>query len=314
MSDDRNEALRQIRELVESHGLTLAEIEAALTADRSVEPKASQRSRVLVRVLSYIGGTFVFAGIAAFIGMHWEDFNSAARVVVSLGSGLAVFALAVIAMRDERFHVAATPLSITAAALIPTGLMVAFNEYGSGGDWQTASMITSATVSAQFALTWHRFRRTVLEFFAILFGTAFWSIALDKLGLDRELIALTIGAMLILLAIPIHRSADAAISPPLFLFGSWGFLLGLFELVEGSLLEIVFLAVACGFVYLGVQVRSRALNFTSTVAILAYTGYFTGKHFANSIGWPLALIAFGLLMIGISALALRIDRKYLRAN
>ncbi len=120
--------------------------------------------------------------------------------------------------------------------------------------------------------------------------------------------------MLILLAIPIHRSADAAISPPLFLFGSWGFLLGLFELVDGSVLEIVFLAVACGFVYLGVQVRSRTLNFTSTIAILAYTGYFTGKHFADSIGWPLALIAFGLLMIGISALALRIDRNYIRAD
>ena len=207
---------------------------------------------------------------------------------------------------------AATPLFITAAALIPTGMMVAFNEYGSGGDWRIASMITSATVCAQFALTWHRFRRTVLELFAIVFGAAFWSIALDKIGLDPDLIAVTVGAMLMLLTIPIHRSADAAISPLLFLFGSWGFLLGFFELVEGSVLEIVFLAVACGFVYLGVQVRSRTLNFTSTIAILGYTGYFTGKHFADSIGWPLALIAFGLLMIGISALALRIDRKYIR--
>ena len=91
MSDDRREALQQIRRLVEAQGLTLAEIEAALTADASIESDSSQRSRVLVRVLSYIGGTFVFAGIAAFIAMHWGDFNSAARVIVSLGSGMTAY-------------------------------------------------------------------------------------------------------------------------------------------------------------------------------------------------------------------------------
>jgi hypothetical protein len=32
------------------------------------------------------------------------------------------------------------------------------------------------------------------------------------------------------------------------------------------------------------------------------------------VGWPLALIVFGLLMIGLSSLALRIDRDYVRAH
>ena len=48
------------------------------------------------------------------------------------------------------------------------------------------------------------------------------------------------------------------------------------------------------------------------LAILAYTGWFTTEHFADSIGWPLALMAFGIFMIGLSALAVRIDRKYVR--
>ena len=46
--------------------------------------------------------------------------------------------------------------------------------------------------------------------------------------------------------------------------------------------------------------------------ILAYTGWFTGQHFADSVGWPIALIAFGIFMIGLSALAMRIDRLYVR--
>ena len=74
------------------------------------------------------------------------------------------------------------------------------------------------------------------------------------------------------------------------------------------------LAAAAGFVYLSVLVHSRTLLVVATLAILAYTGWFTGEHFADSIGWPLALIAFGIFMIGLSALAFRIDRDYVRKS
>ena len=82
--------------------------------------------------------------------------------------------------------------------------------------------------------------------------------------------------------------------------------------VKRSPCEILFLAAAAGFVYLSVVVHSRTLLVVSTLGILAYTGWFTGEHFADSIGWPLALIAFGIFMIGLSALAFRIDRDYVR--
>jgi len=59
-------------------------------------------------------------------------------------------------------------------------------------------------------------------------------------------------------------------------------------------------------------VHSRTLLFVATAAILAYTGWFTGQHFADSVGWPIALIAFGLFMIALSALAVKIDREYVR--
>jgi hypothetical protein len=42
------------------------------------------------------------------------------------------------------------------------------------------------------------------------------------------------------------------------------------------------------------------------------TGYYTGEHLADSVGWPLALIGFGIFMITMSATAFRIDRDYVR--
>ena len=66
------------------------------------------------------------------------------------------------------------------------------------------------------------------------------------------------------------------------------------------------------FVYGSVLLHSRTLLAVGTLAILAYTAYFTGEHFVDSVGWPLALVAFGLVLIGLSALAVRIDRDYVR--
>ena len=66
--------------------------------------------------------------------------------------------------------------------------------------------------------------------------------------------------------------------------------------------------------YLSVVLHSRTLLFVATLAILAYTGWFTGQHFADSVGWPIALMVFGLVMIGLSALAFRVDRDYLRPS
>jgi len=66
--------------------------------------------------------------------------------------------------------------------------------------------------------------------------------------------------------------------------------------------------------YVSVAVHSRTLLFVATLAILAYTAWFTGEHFADSIGWPLALVAFGLFLIALSALAFRIDRDYVRSG
>jgi hypothetical protein len=82
--------------------------------------------------------------------------------------------------------------------------------------------------------------------------------------------------------------------------------------VKNSPAEILFIAAAAGLVYLSVVVRSRTLLVAATLGVLGYSGWFTSQYFADSIGWPLALIAFGIVMIGLSGLAYRLDRDYVR--
>jgi len=308
---DRAEALRQIAAIARQHGISAAEVTALLGA----APAASDETRgrgILVRVLAYLGGTFVFAGIGIFIALQWNDLNAAARVIVTLGPGLAAFALALLASRDPRFEKAATPLLLVAAVLEPTGMLVAFEEFGSGGDWRWASLVTTGTMALQFGATFGVLRRSTPLFMAILFGTVFWWTALDLLDADETLIAIVLGASLLLTAAGVDRSGRSEITPFWYFCGAAAFLGGVFDAVESTPLEILFLAAAAGFVYASVVLHSRTLLAVATLAILAYTAWFTGQHFVDSIGWPLALMALGLLMIGLSALAVRIDRAYVR--
>lgn len=309
----RTRALEDIAAIARQHRLSASEIAAAIGAPPTAAPDSRVRA-VLVRVLGFLGGTFVFAGIGVFIALQWSQMNSAARVVVTLGSGLAAFVLAMLASREIRFDKAATPLLLMAAALEPTGMLVAFQEFGSGGDWRVAGLITSAAMTLQFGATFGRLRRTTPLFLTVVFGTLFWWTALDLVDVGDTLIALILGASMLLAAVGIDRAGYRDITPIWYLFGAAAFLYGFFDAVERTPFEIAFVAAAAAFVYLSVMLHSRTLLFVATMAILAYTAWFTSEHFANSMGWPLALIAFGMFMIGLSALAFRIDRDYVRGR
>jgi hypothetical protein len=309
--DDRTRALQEIAATARQHGFTASEIATVLGDAPATTPEGHRRA-VLVRVLGFLGGTFVFAGIGVFIALQWDAMSSAARVVATLGPGVAAFVLAVLASREARFEKATTPMFLVAAALQPTGMLVTFDEFGSGGDWRVASLVTTATMALQFGAVFRVIRRSTPLFLTLFFGTLFSWTAFDLLDLDGGLTAVILGSSMLLTAAGVDRTVHRDITPVWYFFGAAAFLSGLFDLVQDTPFEIVFLAIAAGFVYLSVMLHSRTLLVVATLAILGYTGWFTGQHFADSIGWPLALIAFGMFMIGLSALAFRIDRDYVR--
>lgn len=310
-AEGRAQALHDIAALAQRHGLSLQDIAEAF-GDGNPVADSSRAKGLLVRVLGYIGGTFVFAGVCVFIALQWDTMSPAGRVVITFGSGVAAFILAVLAHRDVRFEKATPALFLMATALEPTGLFVLFDEYGAGGDWRWAVLIVCGTMAVQFGAVFVPLGRSTLLLVSVAFATFFAWTAFDLLDVDGEVIALVVGASLVLAATGVDRTRHRPITPAWYLVGATAALAGLFELVERTPIEIVFLLSAAGVVYLSVAAQSRTLLFVATLAILAYTGWFTSEHFADSVGWPIALVVFGLLLIGLSAMAFRIDRTYLQ--
>ena len=84
---------------------------------------------------------------------------------------------------------------------------------------------------------------------------------------------------------------------------------GLFDLVHNTPIELFYLAVTASMLYACVVLQSRALLFTTVIAMLSFIGFYTAKHFANSLGWPVTLVLMGVAFLGVGTIALKVKRR-----
>ena len=310
--ENKSEAIEQILDIAHRHGLTPEEIDAAFKVRERDAGKLS--SSVLGRILGYLGGIFIFAGLSVFIALNWNVMNTASRIIITLGSGITIFVMAIVASGDERYFRVRTPLFLIAAALQPLGILVAIDELYSVADWHTPILITAAIMFfQQGAVFWQR-RDTTLLFTSVLFALWFFGITLDLLDVDEELIALVLGASSVGFCLALERTPYRGMNPFWYLVGSGWFFYGLFNMVQNTFYELIFLAMACAGVFLSTWIRSRTLLFVCTVAILSYIGYFTAEHFQDSLGWPLVLMVLGVIFIALSAVSVRISQRYIKKS
>jgi len=94
-----------------------------------------------------------------------------------------------------------------------------------------------------------------------------------------------------------------------YFMGSILFYSGLFDLVQDTPVELLYLAVTAAVLYACVVLQSRALLLTTVVAMLGFIGYFSAEHFANSLGWPITLVLMGVAFLAVGTIALKVKRR-----
>ena len=84
---------------------------------------------------------------------------------------------------------------------------------------------------------------------------------------------------------------------------------GLFDLVQDTPIELLYLAVTAAILYACVVLQSRTLLLTTVIAMLAFIGYYSAEHFANSLGWPVTLVLMGVAFLGVGTIAIKVKRR-----
>ena len=134
----------------------------------------------------------------------------------------------------------------------------------------------------------------------------------DLWDFNEKLIGTMIGASLMCIAYALNRSKHLAIAPFWYFVGSALLLWSVFDAVKNTPFELLYLGLSALIIFLSTYVRSRTLLLVGTLSMLCYIGWFTAKHFANTVGWPIALVIIGIALIAMSSLAIRLNNKYIK--
>lgn len=309
MVSERQKAIDRIAELARQHGISPAEIGARLEDERTTSGDGQASSR-LTMLLAYLGGIFVFSGLVTFSNMLWPDLGSAARVAITLGSGIILLILALAADRDERFRRTSLPLYLMAAVLQPAGLFVLLHEYSTGGETALGSAAVFGAMVLQSVLLLARLRWTRTVLFTVIYGVATFSSLMAWLDLPWAVNTLVVSISGLLVTIGIRKGEHRALCPLLYPVFAVALACAAFDFLHGEfLIDFGLLAVGAALVVLSIAVRSRSLLVASVIITLAYLGYYTDEYFADMMGWPIALIVMGMVMIGLSSYAVRLGRE-----
>jgi hypothetical protein len=309
----KQEAIAQVVALAEVHGITLEELTSAL-GRREIDANKKD-AFTLTRVFSYLGGIFILSGLCAFIALLWGDLNSAARIILTLGSGLVCFIMAYTkALHDTgRSHI--TVWVVLSALLQTTGLFVAVIEFSTGGgDVRVAALLIFGVLAAQYGLCFAKVKRTSFLFFCIVFAVGALVNLCDLLHVPYNVTSFICGAGLLALSYGIQRTPYNSICGFGYFVGSMSLLWVGFDVLSGTPLEIAYVAIAGLMLYASTLVNSRSMLITATLALFSYISYFTAEHFADSLGWPLCLMLLGGVFFGIGKLALRLNTQLKQAH
>ena len=129
---------------------------------------------------------------------------------------------------------------------------------------------------------------------------------------------LLLGASYLLLGYGL-RSRFIAIRAWLYGIGSFMFLgasfsLGGFKPEVHQWWEIAFVGICFAMMALSVHFKSRAMLIIASLYLMAYILKLTAEYFSDVIGWPLALIVAGFVLIAIAYGTYSMNRRYLRST
>lgn len=328
--DTKQQALDYISTLGATHALSRTEVLAAYDSGAGVgaAPVEAHHKLEIADILYYLGGGIVFVGIAIFVGQNWEQLSFVTRLLATLGAGIVAFVAASVIGRDERLGGVSAAFYLISALTIPAGLYVWLDQAGwsvFSNETQTlVTLVLLAVYGASFAV----FRKTVLLVFTILFGTHFIyavtnQMVAQNLSFDLwkfyEYRVLLSGLVYMLLGYYFSQGMRSGLSGFLYGFGSLAFLgaalaLGGWSPGQNIFWELIYPLLVFGVLYLSVYLKSRSFLVFGTIFLMAYILKITAEYFTEGLGWPLALVLSGLLMIGVGYMSVSINKKYIRAN
>jgi hypothetical protein len=319
---EKNEILQYIRTSAAQKIITREEVFEAYDEGAGKDIVLTKKLGI-AEILYYIGGAIVFLGIAILVGQNWSTLSFLTKLIATLGAAIAAYIVGWIFSRDAKTETVGGAFYLISALVLPIGLYVLL--YNAGLDTGTAATqsLISGISFGIFLLSYAIFRKHIFTLFSIIFGTwFFFNLTNFMVGgnpiFDWHFAAyrtLAVGLSYILIGYAFAKGEKASLSGFLYGFGILGFLgaalaLGGWSPEENIFWETVFPILAFATLFVSVHLKSKSFLTFGALFLMAYILKITGEYFSHDLGWPLALVLAGLLLIAVGYLYVYLRKKY----
>jgi Predicted membrane protein (DUF2157) len=286
-------------------------------------------SRNLMHILYAIGAIIAVVGVIILIVQNWKEIGFIGRVLVTVVLALSAYISGTV-LRSKEHRVISEVMFTISAALSPVGAYVLLSEANIDFT-QVVNIWISVVLTVLFGVALLISKRNILILITLGFATSTYYTTLIKflsigsvtnsddilkwatilIGIAYILIALALKSLFL----PQDQSEEKEKNAVMKLINTLGFFGVLFGgIMVGGIFDIFFILIIFGAFYASVYLKSTSVLALSAVFLVAHIIKLTSKYFVNVIGWSLALIVVGFLIIGIGYATYSLNKKFISSK
>lgn len=276
----------------------------------------------VAEIFYFIGGGLAALGVGILLYQNWEFFSLGTKLLATIGFGVASqFAGMVFFQRKETVRVGMA-FFLIAALVLPIGLRVVIDAlgYSIGYGAHTCMAATMFVLYLVFAST---VRSNVFTLFAVLYATwlffSITSLIVDGTAFNTSDLVygrfLVTGLSYILIGYSFSRDERSSLSPALYDLGIFAvlgaaLLLGGYDENSNLFWELIYPVLIIATMCVSVFLKSKGFLLAGALFLVAYIVKITREYFADSVGWPLALVLIGMGIVGVGYLSVSMHKRY----
>lgn len=331
---DKQQILSFIKDKLDSGQISKIDVQTLLsddvytayTGNQLQESKGDDHpSKKMINILYAIGAIIAIVGVVILIGQNWREIGFVGRVLVTLGISLMTY-LAGLTMKGSERRVLSQILFVISAVLAPVGAYVLIREAEISVDW-IVHLIIALILFVIYGTALVITKRNILMFFTVAFATWAYLVTVGHsitsiIFYNSDFIKwaiVVLGISYLFIAYWYKKSWPASdrfeereksvMTNIFYSLGTIGILGATISF--GGMFDLLFILLIFGAFYGSIFIKSRLLLIIDTLFLIGYIFKLTFKYFVDSIGWPVALIFAGFMVIAVGYLTFYLNKKFI---
>jgi len=260
--------------------------------------------KVFVKFLAGVGALLAILGVLFFVVLVWNDLGDFGQIIITLGLGIASFIGGCVLLKTLPQRFVGLSLHGLAFVTIPAGVFTSLSKMPAGeADFSLVVFFVFSILTAIYLATDIFLRSNFFTVATILLGSvAYWSgifIILENTRL-WEISEFSLILYALPLIIPSRFAAKTLREKSLRFFEGIGWfsgMIGVWILFYNSPFQIITAILYLWAILLAIKVKSFTLLVIAFTVLTCFILYINMYYFSGFIGWPLALIGSGGVLV-----------------